>query len=103
MLATRLTYTTESRGSSGSEAALAEARELDAEPLAHLVAGREVAVGESWHGHAVQSRSGIADRQVVAALPAMAETHEEQADGDMELELLEQALAGRTGTPSAGG
>jgi hypothetical protein len=50
-MATRLTYTTGSRSAEldrAFEAALAEAREREHEPLAHLVAGRNVAVGDSF-------------------------------------------------------
>src|SRR3954454_6441049 len=48
-MATRLTYTTGSRSAEldrAFEAALADARERDAEPLAHLVGGRDVSAGE---------------------------------------------------------
>src|SRR5579862_646933 len=50
-MATRLTYTTGSRSAEldrGFEAALAEAREREPEPLAHLVGGRDVAAGEPF-------------------------------------------------------
>src|SRR5205085_2967799 len=50
-MATRLTYTTGSRSPEldrAFEAALAEAREREAEPLAHLVSGRDVAMGEAF-------------------------------------------------------
>jgi 1-pyrroline-5-carboxylate dehydrogenase len=50
-MATRLTYTTGSRSPEldrAFEAALAEARERESEPLAHLVAGRDVTVGDEF-------------------------------------------------------
>src|SRR5436305_5573098 len=50
-MATRLTYTTGARSPEldrAFEAALAEAREREAEPLAHLVSGRDAAVGEPF-------------------------------------------------------
>ena len=50
-MATRLTYTTGSRNAEldrAFEMALAEAREREAEPLTHLVGGREVAAGEAF-------------------------------------------------------
>jgi 1-pyrroline-5-carboxylate dehydrogenase len=50
-MATRLTYTTGSRSPEldrAFETALAEARERESEPLAHIVGGREVAAGEPF-------------------------------------------------------
>src|SRR5512146_1299615 len=64
-MATRLTYTTGSRSAEldrGFEAALAEAREHESEPLAHLVAGRDVAVGESFAREDPSRRRHVASR-----------------------------------------
>jgi delta 1-pyrroline-5-carboxylate dehydrogenase len=50
-MANRLTYTTGARSPEldrAFDAALADARERDAEPLAHLVAGRDVVAGEPF-------------------------------------------------------
>jgi 1-pyrroline-5-carboxylate dehydrogenase len=64
-MATRLTYTTGSRSAEldrAFEAALAEAREREPEPLAHLVAGRDVAVGESFAREDPSRRRQVASR-----------------------------------------
>jgi 1-pyrroline-5-carboxylate dehydrogenase len=64
-MATRLTYTTGSRSAEldrAFEAALAEAREREPEPLAHLVAGRDVAVGESFAREDPSRRRQMASR-----------------------------------------
>jgi 1-pyrroline-5-carboxylate dehydrogenase len=85
-MATPLTYTTGSRSAEldrAFEVALAEARERRPEPLAHLVAGRDVAVGEpferedpSRHRH-VASRAydgaGVVAETVEAARAAQRE------------------------------
>jgi 1-pyrroline-5-carboxylate dehydrogenase len=64
-MATRLTYTTGSRSAEldrAFETALAEAREGELEPLAHLVAGRDVAVGESFAREDPSRRRQMASR-----------------------------------------
>jgi hypothetical protein len=64
-VATRLTYTTGTRSAELDrvfEAALAEARERDAEPLAHLVAGREVRAGEPFAREDPSRRQHVAMR-----------------------------------------
>jgi 1-pyrroline-5-carboxylate dehydrogenase len=64
-MATRLTYTTGSRSAEldrAFEAALAGAREREAEPLTHLVAGREVAVGETFEREDPSRRDRVASR-----------------------------------------
>ena len=65
-MATRLTYTTGARSAEldrAFEAALAEARERgEPEPLAHLVAGREVAAGESFAREDPSRRERVASR-----------------------------------------
>ncbi len=64
-MATRLTYTTGSRSAEldrAFEAALAEAREREAEPLAHLVAGRDVAAGEPFEREDPSRREHVASR-----------------------------------------
>jgi 1-pyrroline-5-carboxylate dehydrogenase len=74
-MATRLTYTTGARSPEldrAFEAALADARERDAEPLAHLVAGREVTAGEPFAREDPSRRQHVASRahegaEVVAA------------------------------------
>jgi 1-pyrroline-5-carboxylate dehydrogenase len=62
-MATRLTYTTGSRSAEldrAFEAALAEAREREPEPLAHLVAGRDVAAGEPFEREDPSRRRHVA-------------------------------------------
>jgi 1-pyrroline-5-carboxylate dehydrogenase len=64
-MATRLTYTTGSRSAEldrAFEAALAEAREREPEPLAHLVAGRDVAVGDEFAREDPSRRRQVASR-----------------------------------------
>jgi 1-pyrroline-5-carboxylate dehydrogenase len=64
-MATRLTYTTGSRSAEldrAYEAALAEAREHESEPLAHLVAGRDVAVGDEFAREDPSRRRHVASR-----------------------------------------
>ena len=64
-MATRLTYTTGSRSAEldrAFEAALAEAREREAEPLTHLVGGREVAAGEAFDREDPSRREQVASR-----------------------------------------
>src|SRR5690349_4035318 len=64
-MATRLTYTTGSRSAEldrAFEAALAEARERQAEPLTHLVSGRDVAVGDVFTREDPSRRERIASR-----------------------------------------
>jgi 1-pyrroline-5-carboxylate dehydrogenase len=62
---TRLTYTTGSRSAEldrAFETALAEAREHESEPLSHLVAGREVAAGETFEREDPSRRERVASR-----------------------------------------
>ena len=62
-MATRLTYTTGSRNAEldrAFEMALAEAREREAEPLTHLVGGREVAAGEAFDREDPSRREQVA-------------------------------------------
>ena len=62
-MATRLTYTTGSRNAEldrAFEMALAEAREREAEPLTHLVGGREVTAGEAFDREDASRREGAA-------------------------------------------
>src|SRR5690348_13944718 len=64
-MATRLTYTTGARSPEldrAFETALAEARERETEPLAHLVAGRDVAVGEAFEREDPSRRYNVASR-----------------------------------------
>jgi 1-pyrroline-5-carboxylate dehydrogenase len=64
-MATRLTYTTGARSAEldrAFEAALAEAREREPEPLTHLVAGREIAVGEQFEREDPSHRDRVASR-----------------------------------------
>jgi 1-pyrroline-5-carboxylate dehydrogenase len=64
-MATRLTYTTGSRSAEldrAFEVALAEAREREAEPLTHLVGGREVAAGEAFDREDPSRREQVASR-----------------------------------------
>lgn len=64
-MATRLTYTTGARSPEldrAFEAALAEARECEAEPLAHLVSGRDLTVGDSFAREDPSRRDSIAAR-----------------------------------------
>ena len=64
-MATRLTYTTGSRSAEldrAFEVALAEAREREAEPLTHLVGGREVAAGEVFDREDPSRREQVASR-----------------------------------------
>jgi 1-pyrroline-5-carboxylate dehydrogenase len=64
-MATRLTYTTGSRSPEldhAFEAALAAAREREAEPLAHLVSGRDVAEGEPFAREDPSRREHVASR-----------------------------------------
>jgi 1-pyrroline-5-carboxylate dehydrogenase len=64
-MATRLTYTTGSRSAEldrAFESALAEAREREHEPLAHLVTGRDVAVGDSFVREDPSRRRHVASR-----------------------------------------
>jgi 1-pyrroline-5-carboxylate dehydrogenase len=64
-MATRLTYTTGARSAEldrAFEAALAEARGRDPEPLAHLVAGREVETGELFDREDPSRREQVASR-----------------------------------------
>src|SRR3954467_913161 len=64
-MATRLTYTTGSRSAEldrAFEAALAEAREREPEPLEHLVGGRDLAVGEGFEREDPSRRRHLASR-----------------------------------------
>src|SRR4051794_38619503 len=64
-MATRLTYTTGSRSAEldrAFEAALADARERDAEPLAHLVGGRDVLAGDPFEREDPSRREHVASR-----------------------------------------
>jgi len=64
-MATRLTYTTGARSPEldrAFEAALVEAREREAEPLAHLVSGREVSSGEAFAREDPSRREQVASR-----------------------------------------
>jgi 1-pyrroline-5-carboxylate dehydrogenase len=64
-MATRLTYTTGARSPEldrAFEAALAEVRERGAEPLAHLVSGRDAAVGEPFEREDPSRREQVASR-----------------------------------------
>src|SRR4051794_41916224 len=64
-MATRLTYTTGSRSAEldrAFEAALADARERDAEPLAHLVGGRDVSAGDPLEREDPPRRAHVAGR-----------------------------------------
>src|SRR5581483_11158302 len=64
-MATRLTYTTGARSAEldrAFEAALAEARDREPEPLAHLVAGRDVAAGEAFAREDPSRREQVASR-----------------------------------------
>ena len=64
-MAARLTYTTGSRSAEldrAFEAALAEAREHDPEPLTHLVSGREAAAGDSFDREDPSRREHVASR-----------------------------------------
>src|SRR5690242_1857227 len=64
-MATRLTYTTGARSPEldrAFEAALAEAREREAEPLAHLVSGRDVTAGEAFAREDPSRRQHVASR-----------------------------------------
>jgi 1-pyrroline-5-carboxylate dehydrogenase len=64
-MATRLTYTTGARSPELDrefETALAEAREREAEPLAHLVGGREVDAGEAFSREDPSRRAHVASR-----------------------------------------
>src|SRR4051794_41301637 len=64
-MATRLTYTTGSRSAEldrAFEAALADARERDAEPLAHLVGGRDVSAGDPFQREDPSRREHVASR-----------------------------------------
>ena len=61
-MATRLTYTTGSRNAEldrAFEMALAEAREREAEPLTHLVGGREVAAFCGWKSSGLTGKGGL--------------------------------------------
>src|SRR5437899_1522957 len=62
---TRLTYTTGSRSAEldrAFETALGEVRERDPEPLAHLVAGRDVSAGETFDREDPSRREHVASR-----------------------------------------
>jgi 1-pyrroline-5-carboxylate dehydrogenase len=64
-MATRLTYTTGARSPEldrAFEAALVEAREREAEPLAHLVSGRDVTSGEAFAREDPSRRAQVASR-----------------------------------------
>ena len=64
-MATRLTYTTGTRSAEldrAFEAALADARERDPEPLTHLVGGRDVSAGASFEREDPSRREHIASR-----------------------------------------
>jgi 1-pyrroline-5-carboxylate dehydrogenase len=64
-MAARLTYTTGTRSAEldqAFEAALAEARERDPEPLTHLVGGRDVAAGELFAREDPSRREHVASR-----------------------------------------
>jgi 1-pyrroline-5-carboxylate dehydrogenase len=64
-MATRLTYTTGSRSPEldrAFETALAEAREREPKPLAHLFAGRDAAVGDSFAREDPSRRRHVASR-----------------------------------------
>jgi 1-pyrroline-5-carboxylate dehydrogenase len=64
-MATRLTYTTGSRSAEldrAFETALEEAREREAEPLSHLVGGREVLAGEAFAREDPSRREHVASR-----------------------------------------
>jgi 1-pyrroline-5-carboxylate dehydrogenase len=64
-MATRLTYTTGSRSAEldrAFEVALTDARERGAEPLKHLVAGREIVAGEPFEREDPSRRDHVASR-----------------------------------------
>src|SRR4051812_50172149 len=64
-MATRLTYTTGSRSAEldrAFEAALADVRERDTEPLAHLVGGRDVSAGDRFQRGDPSRREDVARR-----------------------------------------
>ena len=64
-MATRLTYTTGSRSAEldrAFEAALADLRARDAEPLAHLVGGRDVLTGDRFEREDPSRREHVASR-----------------------------------------
>ena len=64
-MATRLTYTTGTRSAElddAFESALAEAREREPEPLAHLVGGRDVEAGDAFAREDPSRRARIASR-----------------------------------------
>ena len=64
-MATRLTYTTGSRSPEldrAFETALAEARDREPEPLAHIVRGRDVATGEMFEREDPSRRQHVATR-----------------------------------------
>ena len=64
-MATRLTYTTGSRSAEldrAFEAALADLRARDAEPLAHLVGGRDVLAGDRFEREDPSRREHVASR-----------------------------------------
>src|SRR2546421_10490908 len=64
-MATRLTYTSGARSPEldrAFEAGLAEAREREAEPLAHLVSGRDAVVGEPFAREDPSRREQVASR-----------------------------------------
>jgi 1-pyrroline-5-carboxylate dehydrogenase len=81
-MAARLTYTTGSRSvelDRAFEAALADARERESEPLTHLVGGRDVAAGETFEREDPSRRELVASRareghEVVADVVAAART-----------------------------
>lgn len=81
-MAARLTYTTGSRSAEldrAFEAALANARERESEPLTHLVGGRDVAAGETFEREDPSRRELVASRareghEVVADAVAAART-----------------------------
>jgi 1-pyrroline-5-carboxylate dehydrogenase len=64
-MATRLTYTTGSRSPEldhAFETALADARERETEPLAHLVGGRDVSAGDAFAREDPSRRENVASR-----------------------------------------
>src|SRR5262245_1649920 len=64
-MATRLTYTTGSRSAEldrAFEAALAEARDRESEPLAHLVGGEDVMTGDAFEREDPSRREHVASR-----------------------------------------
>src|SRR4051794_41921820 len=94
-MATRLTYTTGSRSAEldrAFEAALADARERDAEPLAHLVGGRDVSAGDPFEREDPSRREHVASR-----------SHQGAGLGSEAGEAAGPPPTRRGGPPAAGG